>query len=51
MGLGTDTQGGVLISRIRMTDLVARKATKVETVPPEIVDEVLAILAAIIEPN
>lgn len=50
MGLGTDTQGVVLISGIRMVDLVARKATKIETAPPEIVDEVLAILATLVEP-
>ncbi len=51
LGLGADTQGVILISGIRMADLVARKATKVETVPPGIVDEVLAILATVIEPN
>jgi mRNA interferase ChpB len=49
MGLGTDTQGVVLISGIRMVDLVARKATKIETAPTEIVDEVLAILATLVE--
>ncbi len=48
MGSGTDTQGVVLISGIRM---VARKAAKVETAPPEIVDEVLAILATLVEPE
>ncbi|MEE9338807.1 MAG: type II toxin-antitoxin system ChpB family toxin [Methylococcaceae bacterium] len=51
MGSGTDTQGVVLISGIRMTDLVARKATKVETAPAEIVDEVLAVLATLVEPD
>ena len=51
MGLGTDTQGVVLISGIRMADLVARKGTKVETAPPELVDEVLAILATLVEPQ
>jgi len=51
MGLGTDTQGVVLISGIRMVDLVARKATKIETAPAEIVDEVLAILATLVEPE
>ena len=49
MGSDTDTQGVVLISGIRMADLVARKATKVETAPSEIVDEVLAILATLVE--
>lgn len=32
-----------------MADLLARKAIKVETAPAEIVDEVLAILATVIE--
>ena len=49
MGSGIDTQGVVLISGIRMADLVARKATKVETAPTVIVDEVLAILATLVE--
>ena len=31
-----------------MVDLVARKATKIENAPAEIIDEVLAILDAII---
>jgi mRNA interferase ChpB len=51
MGSGTETQGVVLISGIRMADLVARKATKIETTPIEIVDEVLAILATLVEPE
>ena len=49
MGSGTDTQGVVLISGIRMADLVARKASKIENAPSEIVDEVLAILATLVE--
>jgi len=48
-GSGTDTQGIVLINGARMLDLDARKAKKVETVPEEIVDEVLARLMAILE--
>ncbi len=51
MGSGTDTQGIVLISGIRMADLAARKATKVEAAPSEIVDEVLAILATLVDPE
>lgn len=51
MGSGTDTQGVVLINGMRMADLVARKANKVETAPPGIVDEVLAVLATLVEPN
>ncbi|SMG63641.1 hypothetical protein BMETH_1816_0 [methanotrophic bacterial endosymbiont of Bathymodiolus sp.] len=34
-----------------MVDLVARKATKIETAPTEIVDEALAILATLVEPE
>lgn len=49
MGLGTDTQGVILINGIRMLDLIARKAIKIEIAPPEIVDEVLAILATVID--
>ncbi len=49
MGSGTKTQGVVLISGMRMLDLMARKAKKIETAPAEIVDEVLAILATILE--
>jgi len=48
MGLGIKTQGVVVISGVRMVDLIARKATKVESAPTEIVDEVLAILDTII---
>ncbi len=49
MGSGTDTQGVVLANGIRSVDLVARKAVKVEKAPAEIVSEVLAIVAAILE--
>ena len=49
MGSGTDTQGVILISGIRMVDLTARNATKVENAPTEIVDEALAILATVID--
>jgi mRNA interferase ChpB len=49
MGSGTDTQGVVLANGIRSVDLVARKAVKVEKAPTEIVNEVLSIVAAILE--
>ena len=49
MGSGTETQGVVMMSAIRMVYLSARKATKVEVAPAEIVDEALAILSAILE--
>jgi len=49
MGSGTLTQGVVLANSIRSLDLAARKAVKVEKAPPDIVNEVMAILAAILE--
>ncbi len=49
MGSGTETQGVVLISGIRMVDLSARKANKLEKASSAIVDEALAILAAILD--
>lgn len=49
MGTGTETQGVILVSGIRMVDLNARKAKLIERVPVDIADEVNAILAAIIE--
>ena len=49
MGSGTCTQGVVLANGIRTVDLNARKAVKVEKAPAEIVNEVLAIVAAILE--
>lgn len=49
MGTGTETQGVLLVNGIRMADLAARKAKRVEKAPKELVDEVLAILSAIIE--
>ncbi len=49
MGLGTDTQGIVLVSGVRMMDLVARKATKIEKAPLALVNEALAILESMIE--
>lgn len=49
MGTGTKTQGVVLAYGIRSVDLAARQAVKVEKAPTEIVNEVLAIMAAILE--
>lgn len=49
MGAGTETQGVILVNGIRMVDLQARQAKKVETAPSEVVDEALAIMAAILE--
>jgi mRNA interferase ChpB len=49
IGCGTETQGVVLINGIRMVDLNARNAHKIERAPQQIVDEAIAILAAILE--
>ncbi|WP_343729769.1 type II toxin-antitoxin system ChpB family toxin [Duganella sp.] len=46
-GAGTRTQGVVLVNQIRMLDLEARKARRVETVPEHIVEDALARLRAI----
>ena len=49
MGAGTKTTGIVRCDQPRAVDLGARHARKVESVPPAIVDEVLAKLAPIFE--
>jgi len=49
MGTGTETQGVVLVNNVRMTDLTARKAEKIEAAPSFIIDEAIAILASILE--
>lgn len=46
-GAGTKTQGVALINQIRMLDLEARLAMRVETVPEHVVDDALARLRAI----
>ena len=48
-GSGTETQGVILLSAVRMLDLERRGARKVESAPDAIVDEALARLASIIE--
>lgn len=46
-GAGTKTQGVALVNQIRMLDLEARKAKRVETVPEYVVEDALARLRAI----
>ncbi|MGB9988732.1 type II toxin-antitoxin system ChpB family toxin [Pseudoduganella rhizocola] len=46
-GAGTKTQGAALINQIRMLDLEARKAKRMETVPEFVVEDALARLRAI----
>jgi mRNA interferase ChpB len=49
MGAGTETTGIVRCDQPRALDLGTRKAKKVESVPLEIMEEVLAKLATIFE--
>lgn len=48
-GTGCKTQGVALINKIRMLDLSARRARKVERVPQEVIDEALGRLTALLE--
>jgi mRNA interferase ChpB len=49
MGAGTETTGVIRCDQPRAMDLAARKGRKKESVPPAIVEEVLAVLAPIFE--
>ena len=49
-GSGSKTQGVALINKIRMLDLAARDARKVDRVSSEIIEDALARLAALIDP-
>jgi mRNA interferase ChpB len=46
-GAGTKTQGVALVNQVRMLDLEARRAKRVETAPESVVDDALARLRAI----
>lgn len=46
---GCKTQGVVLINKIRMLDLAARKVRKIERAPATVLDDALARLAALLE--
>ncbi len=48
-GSGSKTQGVALINKIRMLDLVARKAKKVERVSAVVVEDALGRLATLME--
>jgi len=48
-GAGTNTQGVALVNQIRILDLEARKAKRVETAPEFVVEDALARLRAIID--
>ncbi len=49
MGAGTQTQGVVLVNAVRTLDLQGRGATKIETAPAMVMEDVLARLRAIID--
>lgn len=48
-GAGCKTQGVALVNKIRMLDLAARKARKLERVPKEVVDDAIGRLVAMLE--
>ncbi|MFO1103282.1 MAG: type II toxin-antitoxin system PemK/MazF family toxin [Methylocystis sp.] len=48
-GAGTQTSGVIRCDQPRALDLGARRARRLEAAPPEIVEEALAKLAAILE--
>ncbi len=48
-GTGCKTQGVALVNKIRMLDLAARKARKVERAPQEVIDEALGRLVAMLD--
>ena len=48
-GTGCKTQGVALVNKIRMLDLAARRARKVERVPQEVIDEALGRLVALLD--
>lgn len=49
IGAGTQTTGVIRCDQPRALDLGARRARRLESAPPEIVEEALARLAAILE--
>lgn len=48
-GAGTKTQGVALVNQIRILDLEARQAKRVETAPEFVLEDALARLRAIID--
>jgi mRNA interferase ChpB len=49
MGAGCKTQGVALLDKIRLLDLNARKARKVERVPQAVLDDALSRLTALLD--
>jgi mRNA interferase ChpB len=48
-GTGCKTQGVALVNKIRMLDLAARKARKIERVPQAVIDDAIARLVALLD--
>ena len=48
-GTGCKTQGVALVNKLRMLDLAARKAKKVERVPQQVVDDAIGRLMTLFE--
>ena len=48
-GTGCKTQGVALVNKVRMLDLAARKARKVERAPKEVMDEALGRLSGLLD--
>ena len=48
-GTGCKTQGVALVNKIRMHDLSARKARKIERVPQAVLDDALGRLVALLD--
>ncbi len=49
MGTGCKTQGVALMNKIRMMDLQARKARKIERAPQAVIDDAMTRLATLFE--
>ncbi|MCD8515889.1 MAG: type II toxin-antitoxin system ChpB family toxin [Burkholderiaceae bacterium] len=48
-GSGSKTQGVALVNKIRMLDLVARNAKKIEKVSPVVIEDAIGRLATLLE--
>lgn len=48
-GTGCRTQGVALVNKIRMLDLAARKARKIECIPQEVIEDAIGRLVALLD--
>lgn len=51
LGAGTETQGAVIVSQVRTLDMAARGAEYIETAPIEVIEDALARLMGILDPE